>query len=524
MPRWIPVFAALATLGAVLGPAARAEDPAPARTPAPVPSQGVTLTIYSSADPVGFDPQQFVAEQRGGDFAQAAWEVPGYGIVKEVRSLDVPAGTGEVRLTDVAAFIDPTTVGFADLSAAGGASVLEQAFRFDLASPDKILERYVDRTIVVETTKDGQIVGTTQGKVLSVNQGTVVLQATDGVLRYVSTRDPGLRLPALPDGLLTKPTLVWKTSAATGGPRLVRTSYETKGLTWRADYHVVLNADATKADVGAWVTLLNLSGASYRNARLKLVAGDVQRIAPEGMAVLLRDRSDAREELGATAGFEEKSFFEYHLYTLGRPADVLEASTQQLALFPTVAGAGVERLLVYDGFPESAGWVFPEPSTDRDLRSGANPKVDVTVRLPNRKANGLGIPFPKGKVRVFQQDDADGSLEFVGEDLIDHTPKDETITVKLGQAFDVVGDRTRTDFTVDTRRRTMTDSYGIVVKNHKATPAKVLVREHLFRWSTWEVVKTSDPLVKKDARTVEWETVIPPDGSKTITYTVRYTW
>ena len=528
MPRHriaLPVVACLLVLGAPRvgadGPAPAAPAPAPVASPAP----GVTLTVYSSADPAGFDPTQFVAQQRAGENPMAAWQVPGYGIVKDVRALDIPAGVGEVRLTDVAQFIDPTTVAFADLSGAGGAQVLEQAFRFDLASADKILERYVDKTIIHETTKDGVVVAKVEGTVLSVNQGTVVLRASDGTLRYLSTRDPGLRLPALPDGLLTKPTLVWKTSAASGGSHLVRTSYETAGLTWRADYNLVLNADATKADLGAWVTLLNLSGASYRGAKLKLVAGDVQKLRPGQREMLAMPMSDGATGARDEGGFAEKSFFEYHLYTLGRPADVLEASTQQIALFPTAHDANVEKVLVYYGLPEAASWgVFAEPNQDRELKSSANPKVDVYVRFKNEKSNQLGMPLPKGKFRVFQKDDADGSLEFVGEDLIDHTPRDETVLVKLGQAFDVVGDRVQTNFTVDTRRKSMTDVYGITLRNHKDVAVKVLVRETLFRWTTFEIASSSDPFVKKDARTIEFEVTVPPNGTKLVSYAAHYTW
>ena len=510
-------LAALAVLLGALGRTALADDP-------PAPAPGVSLTVYSSADPSGFDPQQFVAQQRQGYNPNFAWQVPGYAIVRDDRVVDLPTGAGELKFTDVAAFIDPTTVSFADLVSAPNTTVLEQAFRFDLASADKILERYVDKTIAVETVKDGAVLGRIEGKVLSVNQGTVVLQTADGALRYLGTRDPGLRLPALPDGLLTKPTLVWKVNAEKGGARLCRTSYRTAGLTWRADYNVVLNAENTKADVGAWVTLLNMSGASFSNAKLKLIAGDVQTVQPR-RSYGAPGAPPTGAAKSAPAGFEEKSFFEYHLYTLPYRTDVLEASTQQLALFPTARDATVEKVMVYYGLPEAASWgAFAEPRTDRDIRSAANRKVDVYVRFKNEKGNQLGMPLPKGKVRVFQKDDADGSLEFVGEDLIDHTPKDETVLVKVGKAFDVVGDRTQTDFTIDTGRKTMTDSYKIVLRNHKATAVRVIVKETLFRWTNWELLAPSDPFTKTDARSVQFDVTVPPDGEKTITYTARYTW
>jgi hypothetical protein len=350
-----------------------------------------------------------------------------------------------------------------------------------------------------------------------------VLQTNDG-LRFLGARDPGLRLPSLPDGLLTKPTLEWKVSAERAGARKVRTTYQTAGLTWRADYSLVLSQGDTKADLGAWVSLLNMSGASFPNARLKLVAGDVQRIQPQnGMRRGFSGAPAAAKAM--SVGFEEKAFFEYHLYTLPRRTDVPTSSTQQLLLFPTARGVGVEKVLVYYGLPDAASWSFmPQPRTDRDVRPSSNPKVDVYVRWKNAKENQLGVPLPKGKVRVYEQDDADGTLEFVGEDLIDHTPKDETVMVKVGQAFDVVGDRTQTDFQVDTNRDVMTESFRIVVKNHKATPVRVLVKENLFRWVNWEITQASAAFTKDDARTIHWEVDVPPSGEQTIVYTVRYTW
>jgi hypothetical protein len=341
-------------------------------------------------------------------------------------------------------------------------------------------------------------------------------------LRFVSARDPGLRLPSLPQGLLTRPTLVWLLDAAEGGSHRVRTAYQTSGLTWRADYNLVLDAADATADVSAWVTLLNVSGAGWKDARLKLVAGDVQRIQQARREELRVRRGGAKP--GADA-FEEKAFFEYHLYTLPRRTDVLANTTQQITLFPTAQGVAVEKVLVYFGFPEAGQWGFePSPRTDRDIRPGSNPKVDVYLRIRNAKENRMGMPLPKGKVRVYKRDDADGTLEFVGEDLIDHTPRDETVQVKLGQAFDVVGERTQTDFRMDASRRTMTDSYRIVLRNHKDAPVKVVVREPMFRWMTWEMVETSDPFVKVDARTVHFEVEVPAGQEKAVAYTVRYTW
>ncbi len=489
-------------------------------------ADGVALTVYSSADPASFDPQQFAAQQRMGRDPSFAWQVPGYGVVKEVRRIALPAGTGDVRITDVAAFIDPTTVSFADLDAPQATGVLEQVFQFDLVSPSKLLERYVDHEIDLRETRNdgsGPLEAFVRGKVLSANQGQVVLQLADGTLRFVSSSDPNLRLPALPDGLVTRPTLVWKVASEQAGTRRVRTTYQTGGLTWRADYNVVLAGDDTHADVSAWVTLMNMSGASYRDARLKLVAGDVQRVAPR-MPPAPRAPARGAKLRDANEGFEEKSFFEYHLYTLPRRTDVLDASTQQLALFPTAQGVGVEKVLVYYGLPDAAHWVFSQPRTDRELGTLSNPKVDVYLRVANSRENRLGMPLPKGKLRVYKRDDADGTREFVGEDLIDHTARDEKVLVKLGQSFDVVGSRKQTDFRVDSGRHEIEERYEIELRNHKDTAAQVVVRETLYRWTNWEILESSDPYEKQDSRNIHMTVEVPANGSKTVTYRVRYTW
>ncbi len=505
----IPRRAAAALL-LVAASAARAQDEGPA------------VTIYSSADPAGFDPQQFIAQQRQGYNPYFAWQVPGFAVVKETRTAKLEQGLTTLRFTDVAQFIDPTTVSIVDLTDAAGTSVLEQNFEFDLVSPSKLLEKYVDRTIGYEITKDGALVKRLDGRLLSANQGQLVLETPEG-LRFLSASDPGIRLPSLPEGLITKPTLVWKLNAATAGDHKVRTTYQTSGMTWRADYNLVLSGDDTKADVGAWVTLVNLCGASFKNARLKLIAGDVQRIQPPrpygvGGGGLAR-------KAAAEAGFQEKAFFEYHLYTLPRRTDVLENATQQITLFPTARDVAVEKVLVYYGLPDAANWgFFPNPQMDRGFGTQSNPKVDVYLRFRNSQDNHMGMPLPKGKVRAYKQDDADGTLEFVGEDLIDHTPKDENVLVKLGKAFDVVGERVQTDFKIDTAHDWMTDSYRITLRNHKDQPVKVIVKENLYRWNQWEILENSDPFTKVDARTIHFEVVVPANGEKTVTYTARYTW
>ncbi len=484
---------------------------------------GIALTVYSSADPAGFDPQRFIAQQRKGADPAFAWQVPGFGVVKEVRSVDLTAGLNDLPFTDVAQFIDPTTVSFTDLTDPDGTTVLEQNFRFDLVSPAKLLGKYIDRSITVHIPA-GDTVEEVSGVLMSATAGSLVLKTPDG-LRVINGLGQSVQLGELPDGLLTKPTLVWKLNAAKTGTHTIRTTYQTGGITWRSDYNLVINPDDTQADLGAWVTLMNLSGKAYRDARLKLIAGDVQRIQPQAPRSY---KWSAGRNLGMAfdaATFEEKSFFEYHLYTLPRRTDVLANTTQQITLFPTARNVGVEKVLVYSGLPQAAHWPFGDsPRMDRNIGNQSNKKLDVYVRFKNKEPNNLGMPLPKGKVRVYKEDSADGTLEFIGEDLIDHTAKNETVLIKLGQSFDVVGERTQTDFTAGKGRRTMTESFKIEIRNHKDKPQKVVIKENLFRWMTWKITRSSDDFEKIDARTVHFNVTVPANGEKTVTYTVRYKW
>jgi hypothetical protein len=486
--------------------------------------EGPSLTVYSTADPASFDPQQFIAQQRLGYNPNFAWQVPGFGVVKDIRTVSLKPGRNDLRFTDVAQYIDPTTVSFIDLTSPDATSVLEQNFEFDLVSPQKMYEKYIDRDVTLTVTRDGQTMDIT-GTVLAVNQGMFIIQTPDGI-EFVGQADGRIKLPPLPmDGLVTKPTLVWKVSAKEGGEHQIRTAYQTNGITWRADYNLILNQADTMADLGAWVSLMNLSGAAYRNAQLKLIAGDVQRVQPASAPYAMRAGRAVNGLAMEESGFQEKAFFEYHLYTLPRRTDIHDNQTQQITLFPTASDVAVEKVMVYYGLPqESRYWIFPEPQIDRSLGTQSNKKIDVYVRFENRKENNLGMPLPRGKVRVYKQDDADGTLEFIGEDLIDHTPKDEKVLVKVGQAFDVVGERTQTDFSADYNGHWIQESIKLQVRNHKTEPVKVIIKENLYRWVNWEIIEKSDDFEKIDARTIHFEVTVPPDGEETVTYTVKYTW
>ena len=479
-----------------------------------------SLTIYSSADPAGFDPTRYVAQQRNGFTPNAAWQVPGFGVVKQLRTFDLDSGRNTVSFTDVAAFLDPTTVGFSDLTDPG-TSVLEQSFQFDLVSPSKLLEKYLDREIRALVPM-GDSTRSVEGILLSSTQGRLVIKTADGI-EIVDAEGTQIGLTKLPDGFLTRPTLVWDLLAGKGGEHQIRTTYQTAGLTWRADYNLVLNADDTKADLTAWVTLLNLSGAAYPDTQLKLVAGDVQRVQPNrNRAFGAGSSRGVAMEMAADAGFEEQSFFEYHLYTLPRRTSVASNSTQQLTLFPSVSGADITKELVYE--PTSAMGFGRDPYTNQGFLASGSNKIGAFIAFKNTEANRLGMPLPKGRIRAYKQDPKDGTLEFIGEDLIDHTPRNETVRIKLGNSFDVVGERKVVGFKLDKARKTMTETVEIEVRNQKKTVQTVVVREHLYRWKTWEIPQRNKAFQKLDTNTVEWRLRIAPEGTEKIRYEVVYTW
>ncbi len=505
------------------------------------------LTVYSAADPAQFDPQQFIAQQSRGNWnALLPYQVPGFGVVHDVRTLALEQGANTVEVTDVAAFIDPTSVTLADLSVGdtgGGVSVLAQSFAFDLLSPDKLLEKFVDQPITVRLPRGDADTELVTGTLLSANGGSLVLQTAEG-LRIVpgfatDSRGQGaiaqadLQLPALPDNFVTRPTLRWTLDAPTAGARIVRTTYQTNGLTWRADYTLLVDdaQDATTTgELSAWVTLMNLSGASYEDAQLKLVAGDVRRITPNhwqrqhAMAMAPALTSG----IGDSLGFEQKSFAEYHLYTLPRPATLPDQSTHQLALFPPKPGVAVVKQLVFDPLaPQMRNWRAHRPYTEREFQTPADRSVEVYLRFENEKDNALGVPLPAGKVRVYQRDDADGTPEFIGEDVIQHTPEGLDVSVRIGSSFDVTATRTQSDFKIDVNPdmvNWMEDTIEIELKNARKTDVEVVVREPLFRWVNWEILESSHEYTKVDARTVQFPVTVPGEGSATVRYGVRYSW
>jgi hypothetical protein len=478
---------------------------------------GTALTIYSSAGAGSVPPEMYRYPGRSG--------VQGYAVVRQERDIDVVKGRNEVKFTDVAALIDPTTVVFESLSDPKGTAVLEQNFQFDLVSTEKLLTRYVDRQVSVDQIR-GQATESFTGTLLST-QGGIVLKRDDGTLQILP-HNAGVKLPALPGGLITRPTLVWNLDARNAGKQRARVAYQTQGITWWADYNVTFAEGSRgdcRLDLGAWVSIINTSGASYGDAKLKLVAGEVHRAPVAGQLAMMKEsRMRANSVAPASEGFAEKPFFEYHLYTLGRPTTLPDNSTKQIEFFPVARGVPCQRTLVYYGRPDGGYGFLPSPMTDRNFGVQGNKQVDVYLQFRNAEAANLGLPLPRGRVRVSKLDPADKTLEFIGEDAIDHTPKNEKVLLKMGSAFDVVGERRQVDFRIDTSRKTMNEEIEIKLRNAKNEPVEVQVKEVLYRWVNWDIMSSSHTYRKDDARSIYFPVTVPAGEEITVRYGVRYSW
>ncbi len=489
-------------------------------------AENMNVTIYSKATPGAISPDFYrplPGQSVAGWYGSA---VPGYAIVRDRREMEIADKKSVLTFSDVAALIDPTTVTFSSITAPNDTKVLEQNYLFDLVSTQKLTERFLDKKITVEQTL-GDKVETLDGILLSASDG-LILKQDDGKL--TSVRDyTNLRFPALPEGLRTKPTLEWQIITGKPGKHTVDVSYETGGTTWWSDYNLIFTPDAKDAnkglvDLGAWVSILNQSGTTFKDAKLKLVAGDVQRAEPQNRGMMMAKSRAPMAEMAdsSSGGFSEKSFFEYHLYTLGRNATIPDRSTKQIELFPSVHRVPVEKKIVIEGntMPYYGGYNMDRGYGDQ----GEKRKAEVYLEFKNAKEAGMGMPLPAGRLRVSQKDDADGSLEFIGEDTIGHTPKDEKILVKLGNAFDITGERRQVDFKSDDNRRWMQETVELKIRNHKEQDVKVLVREQLSRAQNWRITDNTQPYEKKDAHTITFDTTVPKGGEKVIRFTVEYTW
>jgi hypothetical protein len=422
------------------------------------------------------------------------------GLVKDVRDVRLPAGLGEAQFMDVAALIDPTSVHLRSLSHPAGLRILEQNYEYDLLSSDKLLEKYVGKTVRLYqsdgTFHEARLLSTA-GPVFEIN-GQIHLGYSGNLV-----------LPALPENLVARPTLVWLLRNQTAERQRVEASYLTGGITWKADYVLVLRADERTSDLTGWVTIDNKSGATYTHAALKLVAGDLNRARDAVReARMMQVAGRAAYAAEGSRDFAAEGFFEYHLYTLDGRTTLKDQQTKQLALM-NATDVPVTKQLVYYGAEEYYRNSYGMPIS--------NQKVAVLLELRNSAEARLGVPLPKGKVRVYKADGG-GSEQLVGEDWIEHTPKDERVKIKLGEAFDVVGERTQKDWR-KLGPGLWEVEWEIALRNHKSQDQTVTVIEPVP--GDWQVLHSSHAYDKPEAHTLRFQVPVPKEGAATVVYRVR---
>ncbi|HHV62077.1 MAG TPA: DUF4139 domain-containing protein [Firmicutes bacterium] len=421
----------------------------------------------------------------------------GLALIKDRREIALDQGLNLLKFCDIAELIDPTSVHFKSLSAPGNCTLLEQNYEYDLINREKLLQNYIGKQVILNN--DGI---TQEGTLLAFADGKITLEVNGKIL----IDPPGkIELPRLPSGLITKPTLVWHLKSKTAMKHLVEVTYLTRGLSWRADYVAGLDASDKFLDLTGWVSINNESGASYPDATVKLVAGDVNIVGERAVRAMAK----AQPAGGTTQQFDEKGFFEYHMYTLNRPTTLNSNQLKQLELL-TANRVPVKKLYLFEWSSDPrAGGVIGQKQV-------ANARV--FIQFTNAADSGLGMPLPAGRIRIYKSGD-DGNLEFIGEDEIKHTAKDEKVTLYLGNAFDIVGERTITDY-----RKTGANSYeqacSIKLRNHKQEDIEVVVHERFY--GDWTL--TSPAAWKKiDSGTAEFRVKVPKGKEAEILYKVKVT-
>ena len=474
-----------------------------------------------------------------------------FAVVRDTVPLDLKAGTNDVRFTETTAHLEPDSVILRDPTGKAKLQILEQNYRNDPISQELLLSLFEGKTIdflVIEPNKPNT---TVQGKIIRsgyVRHGQEAMQRygrqyamaqsamaygsggtsqpiieVDGKLRFSLPGQP--LFPQLASDTILKPTIDWQIQTDKAAKLEAELAYVTGGMSWEADYNVVAPEKSDLLDFVGWVTMDNQSGKTFENAKIKLMAGDVSKIQrAEGM----HDANEYRAGLAAAAppAVTEKAFEDYHLYSLARPATLHDRETKQVE-FIRATGVKSDRAYIYDGlkldWSQWRNYRMENIRNNQELGTEMITKVAIMREFKNSEANHLGMPLPKGRVRFYKQDE-DKQLEFTGENLIDHTAKDEVLRIYTGNAFDLVGERIRTSFKADSSNHWFDESFEIKLRNHKKEPVEIRVVEHLFRWTNWEIKQKSDDFEKKNAQTIEFRIPLKPDEERKLTYTVHYSW
>ncbi|MCI0625193.1 MAG: DUF4139 domain-containing protein [Acidobacteria bacterium] len=431
------------------------------------------------------------------------------GLVKDVRKIALQSGLSELKFMDVAAQINPATVHIKSLTSPGQFSVQEQNYEYDLLNPQKLLDKYVGKEVTLvrllsenNTTVERPV----KALLLSNNNGQPVWQLNNEIVtgmhadRYI--------FPQLPENLIAQPTLVWRLENGGSRSQTLEASYLTGGITWKADYVLNLGVDEKTADLNGWVTIDNRSGAGYKNASLQLVAGEINRVREMTEAAMEMRAKPARAEM-AKQQFGEESFFEYHLYTLDRKTTLKDNQTKQISLL-SGTGAAVRKEYVVNG---QNFYYHNRQNPGTPLKD----QVETFIELKNSKENNLGLPLPKGVLRVYKADTR-GGQQLIGEDKIDHTPKDETVRVKLGNAFDIVAERNQTDFQVISDR-VYEMGFNVTLRNHKDQAITVVVNEPIG--GDWRMLQSTFEHEKTAAFAARFKVPVAANGQAKLTYRVR---
>ena len=424
-----------------------------------------------------------------------------FGLVKQIRNIEFPEGLGEVRFDDVASQIDPTSVHISLQNP--GVSILEQNYQYDLINTTKMMQKYIGSEISIITEGGDKH----RGVLLSFDGSYVLLRDSSGEITITNAKQiVDYRFGSMPDGLILKPTLVWLTDSDSKTNSECEVSYLTDGIKWHTEYVAVVADDEKNLDLSGWVSIENNSGATYKDATLKLVAGTVNRIQPQrGMMDMERLSYAAKGR--AEQQFEEESFFEYHLYSLSRPATVANNEIKQISLFPETQTKATKVFTL-----ESGRYGYWNSETEQKIR--------VNLEFENSTSRGLGMPLPKGKLRVYKADKK-GELQFIGEDLIDHTTRDEKVRVFLGEAFDIKAERVKKNV-VDLGKNHRRETFEIKIKNHKDDDIMVTVVEPTAGWSEWKITKSNIEYRKISAYKVEFDVSVKANAENILTYTIEY--
>ena len=427
------------------------------------------------------------------------------GLVKDTRLIHLNTGVQELKFMDVAGKIDPATVYIKSPAEGMSLKILEQNYEYDLVNQQKLLEKFIGQKVELAWVNPESKKETIVEATLLSTQGGNIFQVGD----KISIGHPGrILLPKIPENLSLQPALFWLLENKLAKPQRLEVTYLTSGINWKADYLAILNPSDTLLDLLGWVTIENRSGAIYRNALLQLVAGDVQRVREEKRV----DRAMpmmAAKEAAPQPQFREESFFEYHLYTLDRATTIRDNETEQMVLF-SAPQVPVYKLFIFQGQPHFY-WTRVEPR-------GQKQKVGVFLELMNRPENHLGMPLPRGTVRVYKED-KDGTLQFAGEDRIDHTAKNEKVKVKIGEAFDVLGERIQTDYKhLDSKLYEV--AFEVSLRNQKSEDIKILVEEPIP--GDWEMLSNTHPYEKVQANLIRFQVPIGKNQEVKIRYKVRF--